>query len=85
MEKKGMFNLSKYKNILCVKQYPAITESLNYKHLDGKPVKIQETYIADLILCFKDNEVEIIKNRYGIKRKINIENDDELAKFFLLL
>ena len=33
----------KYKSVLCVKQYAVITNDFNYRHLDGRPVKIQET------------------------------------------
>jgi len=78
-------NLNKYKNILCVKPYSSPTESLNYKTLSGKFVPKRDTYMADLIICFKENEIEILKNRYGINKKFSIENDDEFAKFLLLL
>lgn len=80
-----MFDIKKYKNILCVKQYTAIVNNFNYKHLNGKSVKMQETYMADLILCFKNNEIEVIKDRYGQKGKVYFKNDGEFAKFLLLL
>lgn len=75
----------KYKNILCVKQYAVITNDFNYRHLDSRPVKMQETYMADLILCFNDDGIEVLKDRYGQKRKIEFENENEWAKFLLLL
>lgn len=80
-----MFRGREYKNILYVKEYPAITDSHNYKTLDGKSVPMQKMYMADLVLCFKEKEIEVIKDRYGQKEKIYLENDDEFAKFLLLL
>lgn len=80
-----IFNGKEYKNILCVKQHPVRVNFPNYKKLDGKSLPLQEIHMADLVLCFKENEIEVIKDRYGQKGKVYFKNDGEFAKFLLLL
>jgi len=85
-----IFRGYEYKNILCVK-YDYTSSIINYKTLSNKSVPMKDMYMADLILCFKEKEIAVIKDRYrqndkhGQNDKIYFENDDEFAKLLLLL
>lgn len=81
-----IFEGHEYKNVLCVK--PSAGRDMDMhrcRGLNGESIPMQKIYMADLVLSFSGKGVDVIKNRYGQTKSISFENEEEEAKFLLLL